>query len=57
MFLTNLARELYEPLLRQRGQDAHEIVLPYICLFLNTGRERVPVDTDGSGWLLQSPPP
>jgi hypothetical protein len=40
MFLTNLARELYEPLLRQRGQDAQEIVLPYTCLLINTGRER-----------------
>jgi hypothetical protein len=28
MFLTNLAREQYEPLLRQRGQDAQEIDLP-----------------------------
>jgi glyoxylase-like metal-dependent hydrolase (beta-lactamase superfamily II) len=53
MFLTNLAREKYEPLLRQRGQDAQEIDLPYICLFINTGRERVLVDTgigvDGMG--------
>jgi glyoxylase-like metal-dependent hydrolase (beta-lactamase superfamily II) len=53
MFLTNLAKEQYEPLLRQRGQDTQEIDLPYICLFINTGRERVLVDTgigvDGMG--------
>lgn len=53
MFLTNLAREKYEPLLRQRGQSTQEIDLPYICLFINTGRERVLVDTgigvDGMG--------
>jgi glyoxylase-like metal-dependent hydrolase (beta-lactamase superfamily II) len=53
MFLTNLAREQYEPLLRQRGQDPQGIDLPYICLFINTGRERVLVDTgigvDGMG--------
>jgi glyoxylase-like metal-dependent hydrolase (beta-lactamase superfamily II) len=53
MFLTNLAREQYEPLLRQRGQDTQEIDIPYICLFINTGHERVLVDTgigvDGMG--------
>lgn len=53
MFLTNLAKEQYEPLLRQRGQDPQEIDLPYICLLINTGRERVLVDTgigmDGMG--------
>jgi glyoxylase-like metal-dependent hydrolase (beta-lactamase superfamily II) len=53
MFLTNLPRERYEPLLRQRGQYAQEIDVPYICLFINTGRERVLVDTgigvDGMG--------
>jgi glyoxylase-like metal-dependent hydrolase (beta-lactamase superfamily II) len=53
MFLTNLAREQYEPVLRQRGEDAQQIDLPYICLFIDTGRERVLVDTgigvDGTG--------
>jgi hypothetical protein len=53
MFLTNLPREQYEPLLRQRGQDEKEIDLPYICLFVDTGCERVLVDTglglDGMG--------
>jgi glyoxylase-like metal-dependent hydrolase (beta-lactamase superfamily II) len=53
MFLTNLSREQYEPLLRQRGQDTKEIDLPYICLFINAGGKRVLVDTgigvDGIG--------
>jgi glyoxylase-like metal-dependent hydrolase (beta-lactamase superfamily II) len=53
MFLTNLAREQYEPMLRQRGQDPREINLPYICLFIDTGLERVLIDTgigvDGMG--------
>ena len=53
MFLTNLPREQYEPLLRQRGQDTQEVDVPYICLFINTGREQVLVDTgigvDGMG--------
>ena len=52
MFLTNLAKEVYEPLLRQRGQDAQEIDLPYICLFIDTGSERVLVDTGMGGKLL-----
>ena len=45
MFLTNLAKEQYEPLLRQRGQDPEQVELPYICLFIDTGRQRVLVDT------------
>jgi len=52
MFLTNLDREQYEPLLRQRGQDVQEIDLPYICLSIDTGRERVLVDTGTGGKLL-----
>jgi glyoxylase-like metal-dependent hydrolase (beta-lactamase superfamily II) len=45
MFLTNLAKEQYEPELLQRGEDTQHIELPYTCLFINTGRERVLVDT------------
>ena len=52
MFLTNLPKEQYEPLLRQRGEDTEEIDLPYICLFINTGRERLLVDTGTGGKLL-----
>ena len=45
MFLTNLAKNLYEPLLRERGQDTKEIELPYTCLFIDTGLRRLLVDT------------
>jgi glyoxylase-like metal-dependent hydrolase (beta-lactamase superfamily II) len=45
MFLTNLAKERYEPGLLQRGEDPQHIELPYTCLFINTGRERLLVDT------------
>jgi hypothetical protein len=45
MFLTNLAKERYEPVLLQRGEDPEHIDLPYTCLFINTGRERLLVDT------------
>jgi glyoxylase-like metal-dependent hydrolase (beta-lactamase superfamily II) len=45
MFLTNLAREQYEPGLLQRGEDPQNVELPYTCLFINTGRERLLVDT------------
>jgi glyoxylase-like metal-dependent hydrolase (beta-lactamase superfamily II) len=45
MFLTNLAKEHYEPWLRQRGEDSQEIELPYTCLLIDTGRDRVLIDT------------
>lgn len=45
MFLTNLARERYEPLLRQRGEDPEQVELPYSCLVIDTGSERTLVDT------------
>src|SRR5436853_3986611 len=45
MFLTNLAKERYEPALLQLGEDPQHIDLPYTCLFINTGRERLLVDT------------
>jgi glyoxylase-like metal-dependent hydrolase (beta-lactamase superfamily II) len=45
MFLTNLAKEQYEPELLQRGEDCQNIELPYTCLFIDTGRERLLVDT------------
>ena len=45
MFLTNLAKERYEPGLLQYGEDPQEIELPYTCLFIDTGRDRVLVDT------------
>jgi glyoxylase-like metal-dependent hydrolase (beta-lactamase superfamily II) len=45
MFLTNLAKESYEPALLQRGEDPQHINLPYTCLFISNGRERLLVDT------------
>jgi glyoxylase-like metal-dependent hydrolase (beta-lactamase superfamily II) len=45
MFLTNVAKEIYEPELLHRGEDPQSIDLPYTCLFIDTGRERLLVDT------------
>ena len=45
MFLTNLAKERYQPGLLQRGEDPQQIELPYTCLFIKTGRDQVLVDT------------
>jgi glyoxylase-like metal-dependent hydrolase (beta-lactamase superfamily II) len=45
MFLTNLAKERYGPELLRRCEDPQYIDLPYTCLFINTGRERLLVDT------------
>ena len=54
MFLTNLAKERYEPGLLQRGEDPEHIELPYTCLYINAGRERLLVDT-GIGVDSSSP--
>ena len=51
MFLTNLARERYEPELLERGEDPQQWELPFTCLFIDTGRERVLVDTGYGGRL------
>jgi glyoxylase-like metal-dependent hydrolase (beta-lactamase superfamily II) len=56
MFLTNLARERYEPDLLQRGEDSQYIDLPYTCLVILNGRERILVDT-GIGVDRQAPTP
>jgi glyoxylase-like metal-dependent hydrolase (beta-lactamase superfamily II) len=45
MFLTNLAKDAYEPVLSESGQSSDEVELPYTCLFIDTGRHRVLVDT------------
>jgi glyoxylase-like metal-dependent hydrolase (beta-lactamase superfamily II) len=45
MFLTNVAKEQYEPQLLERSEDAQSTELPYTCLLINTGREWVLVDT------------
>jgi glyoxylase-like metal-dependent hydrolase (beta-lactamase superfamily II) len=45
MFLTNVDKERYEPEMLQRGEDPQNIELPYTCIFIDTGRERLLVDT------------
>jgi len=57
MFLTNIDRERYEPWLRERGQDPECVDVPYLCLVIDAGSERVLVDTGtgvarGGGGLL-----
>jgi glyoxylase-like metal-dependent hydrolase (beta-lactamase superfamily II) len=48
MFLANLPRAVYEPWLVSRGEEVEYIDLPYLCLLVNTGRERILIDT-GNG--------
>lgn len=50
MFFANVSKEQYEPALRQRGLSLEQIEVPYTCLYIDTGRERVLVDT-GAGDL------
>src|SRR5205814_6131976 len=45
MFLLNLPRDRYEEAMRRRGEDPDTIDLPYMCLLIDTGRQRVLVDT------------
>lgn len=49
MFLTNLAKDVYEPLLREQRPEeektTQEVELPYTCLFIDSGHRRVLVDT------------
>jgi glyoxylase-like metal-dependent hydrolase (beta-lactamase superfamily II) len=45
MFLTNVAAEQYEPRLLARGEEPGNINIPYTCLFIDTGRDRLLVDT------------
>src|SRR5215469_1571066 len=45
MFLQNLAAEVYEPILLAQDQDLHQVGLPYTCLLIETGQNRLLVDT------------
>jgi glyoxylase-like metal-dependent hydrolase (beta-lactamase superfamily II) len=45
MFLTNLTKDRYERELFQRGEDPLQFEIPYTCLFIDTGRDWVLVDT------------
>jgi glyoxylase-like metal-dependent hydrolase (beta-lactamase superfamily II) len=56
MFLTNLDKDVYEPLLRESGQGGDEVELPYTSLFIDTGRHRVLLDT-GIGAFPLGPTP
>jgi glyoxylase-like metal-dependent hydrolase (beta-lactamase superfamily II) len=50
LFFANVPKEQYEPRLRQPGQDLETIEVPYNCLFIDTGRQRVLVDTGAAGF-------
>lgn len=43
--LTNLPKQAYQPVLRQRGENPDEVDLPYTCLLIQTGSKLVLVDT------------
>lgn len=47
LFFANLPKERYEAMLRERGEST-EIEIPYTCLYVDTGTERVLIDT-GAG--------
>lgn len=48
LFFANLSREQYEPRLDTHGQQKGTIEVPYTCLYVDTGKERVLLDT-GAG--------
>lgn len=56
VLLTNLPTNIYEPWLRARGEDIATADLPFTCLFVDTGRERVLIDT-GIGAESAGPTP
>ena len=41
--------DVYEPRLRESGQSATALEVPYICLYIDTGDHRVLVDTGAAG--------
>jgi glyoxylase-like metal-dependent hydrolase (beta-lactamase superfamily II) len=45
MFFTNVPPQTYQPLLGERGEDPEQLDLPYTCLLIDTGRERLLIDT------------
>ena len=55
LFFANLSREQYEPRLDTHGQQKGTIEVPYTCLYVDTGKERVLLDT-GAG-AFGTPPP
>jgi glyoxylase-like metal-dependent hydrolase (beta-lactamase superfamily II) len=48
-FIANAPVEQFEQQLRDHNLPAHEVISPYTCLFINTGKNRLLVDT-GAGF-------
>jgi glyoxylase-like metal-dependent hydrolase (beta-lactamase superfamily II) len=48
-FVANAPVEQFQEELRSRSLPAHEVISPYTCLYINTGRNRLLVDT-GAGF-------
>jgi len=48
-FIANAPVERFEQELRDHNLPAHEVISPYTCLFVNTGKNRLLVDT-GAGF-------
>jgi glyoxylase-like metal-dependent hydrolase (beta-lactamase superfamily II) len=48
-FVANAPVEQFQEELRNRSLPAHEVISPYTCLYINTGRNRLLVDT-GAGF-------
>ena len=49
LFFANVPPDVYEPRLRESGQSATALEVPYICLYIDTGDHRVLVDTGAAG--------
>src|SRR2546427_13215011 len=49
VFVANVPVERFERELSDRGLPPHEVVSPYTCLYVDTGRHRVLVET-GAGF-------
>lgn len=50
LFFANLPSAQYEPHLVAAGQSPQAMEVPYICLHVDTGRQRVLVDTGAAGF-------
>jgi glyoxylase-like metal-dependent hydrolase (beta-lactamase superfamily II) len=49
LFFANVPPDVYQPRLREDGQSATAMEVPYICLYIDTGDHRVLVDTGAAG--------
>jgi glyoxylase-like metal-dependent hydrolase (beta-lactamase superfamily II) len=50
-FFANVPQDRVEEALRSRGLPTDRIASPYACLYVNTGQNRVLIDTGLGGWL------